>query len=79
MLSKCMSSLKIQFLLIATIMSLISFVNTSVEQLIAFCGKTLIICFISYLMTIFIKKFRTKELVTSKGKAVLITGISNCN
>ena len=64
----------LRFLTIVSIISSITFVNRSAEQLIAFCGKTLIICFVSYLITILLRKYRTKRFVNSSGKAVLITG-----
>ena len=75
MRSISMSSPKIQFLIVFSLMSLIIFINSSIEQLIAFFGKTLIICLVSYVITVFMKRFRAKQKVSSKGKAVLITGI----
>ena len=73
LISKC--SQKILFLSIFSSMSLITFLNTNVDKLFAILGKTLVIFLVSYFVSIFMRRFRTKEMVTSKGKAVLITGI----
>ncbi|XP_054153370.1 retinol dehydrogenase 16-like [Oppia nitens] len=64
----------LQFTIIFTIMSFMAFINESLNHWLSIVSKTILIGIISYLLTLYIRKYRNKVFIITKGKAVLITG-----
>ncbi|CAG2112347.1 unnamed protein product, partial [Medioppia subpectinata] len=69
-----MVSFAVQFTLVFAMLSIIAYYCTSMRNILTICDNILLILFTTYLFTILWRKFKPKIMLSSMGKAVLITG-----